>query len=474
MSLIDWALLLAVIVVAGWRIFAPAGRWLWPSLGAVGVLATAQVLTEEFYWHFLPAYLLIAILGASAVRLRAKPLGWSIWLARAGLAGAIALAVAPFALVTPVPELPAPSGPFAVGTEIYRWVDASRDEPATKDPSDKRNVIAQAWYPAQARGSRRSIYMDGLDNLPPTIVVLPSFVMASYDRIDTHAALDADVSSQKLWPVVIFSPGFGAPRAFYTGLAAEIASRGYVVLTLDHPYESPVTQLADGSIATRRDTSPLDLAARDGWMVEQLGIRASDVHFTLDRLAEGAGRLKGHVDLSRVVAAGHSFGGATALAAAGRDPRIAATANIDGTPYGELPVLNRPFLLLQSDFAVTGHGDSFVTRNRHLLEEATAPAWRYEVPRANHVAFMDGPLFFAPPARWALSQVSKMIDAGDIFGGSREPAEMQRLTADILDAFIRESLLGESGILKSTAVRHREIISGPIEGSTAPADPSPH
>jgi dienelactone hydrolase len=473
MSLLDWAALLAVILVAGWRIVAPAGRWLLPALGAVCALAVFQILSEGFFWHFFPAYLLIAVLGASAIRLTTKPPAWSVWLARSGLTGAMVLAVAPFALVTPVPELPAPAGPFAVGTEIYRWVDASRDEPATEDPSDRRNVIAQAWYPAKMHGASRSIYMDGLDNLPPSIVALPSFVMARYDRIDTHATSNADISSQKLWPVVMFSPGFGAPRAFYTGLAAEIASRGYVVLMLDHPYEAPITQLADGSMATQVDTSPRGRHARGAWMAGQLGIRASDVRFALDRLVEGSGQLKGHVDLSRVVAAGHSFGGATAIMAAGRDRRIVAAANIDGTPYGALPVLDRPFLLLQSDQAVTGHGESFIIRNKRLLEEATAPAWHYQVLGANHVVFMDGPQFFAPPARWALAQVSGMMDMADIFGGSREPAEMQRMTAGLLDAFIRETLLAESGLLAGTAARHRGITGGLIEKPTAPAGRSP-
>jgi dienelactone hydrolase len=467
MSLIDWTLLLAVLVVAGWRILAPAGRWLLPSLGAVVVLAVVQVLAEEFYWHFLPAYLLIAALGVSAARLQAMPPVWSIWFARAGLAVAMVLAAGPFALLAPVPELPAPSGPFDVGAEIYRWVDASRDEPVTEDSSDKRNVIAQAWYPAQAPGAERSIYMDGLDNLPPNVVVLPRFVMQSYDRIDTHATLNAEISSQKLWPVLIFSPGFGAPRAFYTGLAAELASRGYVVLTLDHPYEAAVTQLADGSIAARIDTSPYDIEARDPWMAAQLDVRAADVRFALDRLVEGAGRLKGHVDLSRVVAVGHSFGGATAAAASARDPRIAAAVNIDGTPYGEIPVLNRPFLLLQSDYAVTTHGDSFMTRNKVLLEQTSAPAWRYEILRANHVVFTDAPLFFAPPALWALSQVF----GGDLFGGSRGAMETQRAAADIIDAFIRESLFGESGLVTSTVARYSEINGGQIAGNTA-AGPS--
>lgn len=437
-----------------------------PSLGAVVVLAATQVLTEDFYWHFLPVYFLIAVLGVSAVRLPTKSPAWSIWLARAGLAGAMVLAIAPFALFVPVPVLTTPSGPFAVGTVIYRWVDASRAETATKNPSDKRNVIAQAWYPAQTRGGKRSTYMDGLDHLPATIVVLPSFVMSSYVRVDTYSTLNADISSQKLWPVVIFSPGLGAPRAFYTGLAVELASRGYVVLTLDHPYESPVTQLADGSIAMRIDTSSLDRDARDAWMMDQQSIRASDVQFALDRLVEGAGRLKGHLDLSRVVAVGHSFGGATAVAASGRDARIAGTVNVDGTPYGEVPVLHHPFLLLQSDYTVTTHGDAFMARNKRLLETTTAPAWRYEILRANHVVFMDAPLFFAPPARWALSQLSRKIgDGGDIFGGDRDPVEVQRTTADILDAFIREALSGETGLLTTTVTRHKEIEGGPTGAS---------
>jgi predicted dienelactone hydrolase len=462
MSLIDWTLLLAVLALAGWRMIAPAGRWLRPLLGAVGVLAIVQVLTEEFYWHFLPAYLLIAALALSTAKFQTKPPASSIWLARTGLVLAMILAATPFAVFVPVPVLPPPSGPFAVGTEIYRWVDASRDERATKDPSDKRNVVAQAWYPAQAPGTKPSVYMDGLANLPAKIVLFPGFVMRTYDRIDTHATLNAEVSNQRLWPVVIFSPGFGAPRAFYSALAADLASRGYVVLALDHPYEAAVTQLADGTIAARIDTSPLDVDARDAWMADQLDVRTADFQFVLDRLVEGLGRLKGHVDLSRVTAMGHSFGGATAVAATGRDPRIAAVVNIDGTPYGQLPVIHRPFLLLQSDYAVTGHGDSFIARNQRLLDQASAPAWRYEVLRANHLVFMDTPQYFTPLARWALSKVLGR-DLGDIFGGSRGPVEMVPATGDILDAFIREALFNDDAAVRRAVARHREIKGGRIK-----------
>jgi predicted dienelactone hydrolase len=56
------------------------------------------------------------------------------------------------------------------------------------------------------------------------------------------------------------------------------------------------------------------------------------------------------------------------------DPRIVAAANIDGTPYGDLPdrQLTRPFLLLQSDNAETHHGDRFINGNGKLLARMTA------------------------------------------------------------------------------------------------------
>jgi hypothetical protein len=72
---------------------------------------------------------------------------------------------------------------------------------------------------------------------------------------------------------------------------------------------------------------------------------------------------------------------------------------------------------------------------------------------------MDVPQFFAPPGRWALSQVI----GGDLFGGSRGPAETHRAASDILDAFFRESLLGESGAVTRAAARHREIVGGQVE-----------
>ncbi|HEY7547712.1 MAG TPA: hypothetical protein VID27_22635, partial [Blastocatellia bacterium] len=43
-----------------------------------------------------------------------------------------------------------PTGPFAVGTHEYLWIDQNRDEPFTKDTADRRHLLARVWYPAEA------------------------------------------------------------------------------------------------------------------------------------------------------------------------------------------------------------------------------------------------------------------------------------------------------------------------------------
>ena len=67
-----------------------------------------------------------------------------------------------------VPALPAPSGPHSVGSVVFRWTDNQRSETFTADPSDRRQVIAQALVPdrherraRQFRTSRRRAVCPG-------------------------------------------------------------------------------------------------------------------------------------------------------------------------------------------------------------------------------------------------------------------------------------------------------------------------
>jgi len=117
---------------------------------------------------------------------------------------------------------------------------------------------------------------------------------------------------------VLFTPGYGAPRAFYTGLATGLASRGYIVLAIDHPYEGAVAELADGDIATTQEALLGDDPGMTRFMPGHLNLRVADLSFVLDQLGRPdvlGPRLAGNFNLERIAAVGHSLGGATAAIA---------------------------------------------------------------------------------------------------------------------------------------------------------------
>ncbi|WP_068878281.1 hypothetical protein [Phenylobacterium sp. CCH9-H3] len=455
------AILLAGLIAAGaWRLAAPGRGRQARAVVCVGLvlLAGAQYALNGFTWQFVTGYLLLAATALPVHRAGAA----ARWAGAVGLAVLILAALAPWALL-PAPVLPQPRGPHPVGEQVFRWVDASREETATPDPADRRNVVVQAWYPATPDRAARSPrgqtpYLDGLGRLPGPIMAFPTFVFRRFGEADTHATPRASVSNaRRTWPVVIFSPGYGAPRAFYTGLAADLASRGYVVLTVDHPYEAAVTQLADGRAVGPAQYYGRGDTERIAYMERQIPIRAADLRFVLDQLARPGAigpQLAGRLDTDRVAAIGHSFGGATAVLAASEDPRIRAVADIDGMLYGPVrgEALKGPLLLLESDHDGTGFRARYVAATEAVLSRVPAGGWRYAIGGANHFSFTDADYFFSLPGRWAVAQV---------MGGERGAAATQQVAADMLDAFLQGPLRGEAGNVAQAAARYDGVRGGP-------------
>lgn len=459
MSMLDGAI---VLIAVGLALMAAAtrragARAIAAVLAALLVACLVQVWHEAFYWQYATIYALLACLAVLAWRRsRPPPRHVLAWLGRGGVAGLAVVALLAWSFV-PVPELPVPGGPYPVGSEVFRWIDPHRDEPATDDTRDHRGVVVQAWYPAVAGGGARSRYIDGLERLPPYVSLIPGLVMQRYDRIDTHARAGAPVAVQRMrWPVVLFSPGYGASRAFYSGLLADLASRGFVVLALDHPYEAPVVELADGSLATPIQRFLPDDPDRLRYMGTQQAVRAADLRFVVDQIGRPGAfgpRLSGRLDPQRIAAIGHSFGGASAVEAAMSDPRIRAAADIDGTLYGRtatdpMPV---PFLLLESDHRETRHSQHYLQGHRALAQHLRAGGYRYQIAEANHYSFTDVPLYLSGPARFALAAW---------IGGSRGPAGSQAAGNDVLAAFLSGPLLDAPGDPAAAAARHAGVSGG--------------
>ncbi len=230
--------------------------------------------------------------------------------------------------------LPAPTGPFPVGVQEFHLID---DRPDPWVPGRDRELMVSAWYPALAPIGRPDPYATPEESaLILASLGLEGFAPDSLSKIRTHAYVDAPRWGHPL-PTVVLSPGFTMPRASLTGLAEELAARGYLVLGIDHTYEVSAVTFPDGRITEcEACVGRLDAAgvARG---------RAQDVSFVLDELA---GRLP--IDPSRIAMGGHSAGGFTAPYALAEDGRIRAGFNLDGTfpaaPYGR--AVDRPFLMM--------------------------------------------------------------------------------------------------------------------------------
>jgi dienelactone hydrolase len=196
--------------------------------------------------------------------------------------------------------------------------------------------------------------------------------------VETNAVSNATpAGQQRSLPLVVLSPGFTSPRSTLTALAEDLASHGYVVAGIDHTYESHATAFPDGRVTT---CLAREARLRGSGSQEKVAAgRAADVSFVLGELtgAHPVWPAAGLIDPSRIAMAGHSAGGAAAIAAMVADSRIRAGIDMDGSTAAPIPDegLSRPFLFLgkQSNYTPgSGGAVAFGTRDWKLLRGAVS------------------------------------------------------------------------------------------------------
>ena len=271
------------------------------------------------------------------------------------------------------PYLPEPSGPCPVGTTSLWLTDTSRPDPWVVGVT-VRELMVSLWYPAATHEGRRAQYMTsaeselqltnrGINGVPPDML----------STVRTNAADGGEPAGPRhSLPLVVLSPGFTSSRSTLTALAEDLASHGYVVAGIDHTYESYATAFPDGRVTTCLARESRRRGFRE--METVVAGRAADVSFVLGELTGARPAWPGAalIDPSRIAMAGHSAGGAAAIAAMLADSRIRAGIDMDGTTFAPIPDrgLSRPFLFLgkQSNYT-PGRGAAVTpgTRDWKLL-----------------------------------------------------------------------------------------------------------
>lgn len=354
-----------------WIVFKPdwhTKRYMVVSLAFSTLLTLLQPLVEGYRWQMVATYLLTLFLWGIVGKGRAKAQtakqmkyhrsGWKKALL-GGLAVIYALIAGIPPVFLPVFSFEALTGSYAVGTVTYRWVDPKRGEVYTDNPSDHRELMVQVWYPSpEGEQGKKNSYVPYLPQFSQEISKqygIPAFLLSYLHLVQTHSIEQSKLSEAvPKYPIVLFSPGVGGTRFQNMFQVEELASHGYIVVGIEHPYHSVATVFPDGHATGLSKMNLLDLSASDKMISEVI---VKDIQFVLDQIEsldrnDSTGRFKGRIDLERIGVMGHSIGGAAAAQMLLLDPRVKAGINMDGTFFGE-PIpksgFKKPFMLMKSE-----------------------------------------------------------------------------------------------------------------------------
>ncbi|KAI8954881.1 hypothetical protein F4801DRAFT_411763 [Xylaria longipes] len=247
---------------------------------------------------------------------------------------------------------PSPGGPFKVQWENKELVDADRVDPF--NASHTRRMMISHFTPVAEKHCTKTCR---IPYMPEKIATIEDDILADAFgdfgwpqgllnglEVDVCCGVSKPAKATK-FPTVLFGTGLNTTRLWYTDFAMEVASMGYQVVVMDHPYETDVVLFPDGEIifGGRVSDDPKNLTSLEFG----LQVRNSDVSFVLDTLK-----------LCKTVYFGQSYGGASAAAATMVEPRIRAGLNLDGILWG--PVVNagvsKPFINFSGSLSSSGNG----------------------------------------------------------------------------------------------------------------------
>jgi len=304
------------------------------------------------------------------------------------------------------------------------------------------------------------------------------------EQVRTHAVVDATpATAPRRFPVLLFSHGYTGIPSAYTSLLEDLASHGYAVLSIVHPYEATAATLADGRIVSLLDASgapvagvrevfaewgPEDETAAavvksenpdeklrllrgylSGLKRTQAALQrwVDDTRLVVDRLSalprdSAAAMLAARLDLTRLGALGHSMGGVTSAQFCVDDRRCRAALNLDGIPqYGTMidKPAGRPFLMVYS--ARPGR----LGASDEIYRRGARPYYRVDVRDTRHLDFSDMAFWGGP-----LRERPGLL-------GSMPPARVDEITRVIVREFFDQELLGRRSTLLAGTPKFPEV-----------------
>jgi dienelactone hydrolase len=317
---------------------------------------------------------------------------------------------------------PRPTGPNSVGTQVMHLVDSARKDPFLANGA-ARELLVRFWYPAPSSENCQQA-----DYTSPRVWSDFSRLMGvALPHVTTNSCWNTSIADGA-HPVVIFTHGYTGTFTDYTFLFEDLASRGYVVASVDHTFEATAVEFPDGRLVESvlgshfANTMRADEAAMDF----AVSVRLNDLTFVVNALeslnARDGAAFGGKLDMSRLALAGHSLGGLTAILGVEEDSRFRAGVILDGVmPNSTLRGTDTPMLLLAAG------RDTWSPQETTLWNGLRGPRIAVNLRGAEHLTPSD--------AVW--------LAAGAIETGTMGPDKTIAAVRNYVAAFLDANLLGK-------------------------------
>ena len=333
-------------------------------------------------------------------------------------------------------QKPMPTGEYAVGTFTYT-VYNDREETMYNAIGTKRSIPVKVYYPVTKESVKelpKARYMS-----KATIDALRKnfFIPLNYEKVESDGTNrsecyeNAPFIEGERFPLIMFNHGYSSFMAAHTFLYIELASHGYIVATVGHPYEGLITELDDGTIFKQakgiasKVYSPMipgvmefmkiqkakgtneelwqrfDAAQKKycGFLIERVHEWELDTKAALKVLKD---KYSDKIDFAKGIGiTGHSLGGATAYALCEDEPEtFTCGINMDGALFGnhDGKFITTPFLQMNCENNKTVVTGAFV-KNKNVAYHAI-------LKDMQHLGFSD--MKYAIPFK---SQVGKLDPA---------------------------------------------------------------
>ena len=333
--------------------------------------------------------------------------------------------------------LPNLTGSYGVGVKNLHFIDSSRPENFTSDPTDVREMMVQIWYPTEKTDiGILTEYMDystfqWLKNRSPIpLITIPN---NAYSFVRPHGRNETNIAEGK-FPVAIFSPGYDGVYQIYTSFIEDLVSHGFIVVSINHPYVSGITVFPDGRTIGLAEV-PTDPEARIEFFNMSLRTIVQDAKFVLDKITELNAidpDFSGHFDLLKVGMYGHSFGGANTAVCCYEDARFRAGLTLDGVFYQQFIPENItvPFLFMFAEARLSD--DSTIM---YMWNHTTNDTFKMNISGSTHYAFTDVGIL--------LSHLVPFIPPRFLLFGTIAPKRMVNITRTYITVFFEVYLKGE-------------------------------